>query len=166
MLCVCVWCECGWRVVAIDAFPSGLVTVTATPPTPLRRGGGGGARTCATRRSIRRVARKGNRVEIWKTPRGVVVDSFCCDSIGGCCDARRCLLLHSLPVPEPELWPVLRLCQQRAWQGQEVKQAVAQAGNHTCVELSSARSRFEPFSAAMSTSSSSSRSCRGSGRHR
>eukprot|EP00962_Isochrysis_galbana_P018503 scaffold5340_cov131-Isochrysis_galbana.AAC.7 len=33
--------------------------VTATPPTPLRRGGGGGARTCATRRSIRRVARKG-----------------------------------------------------------------------------------------------------------
>eukprot|EP00962_Isochrysis_galbana_P044286 scaffold17128_cov185-Isochrysis_galbana.AAC.1 len=30
MLCVCVWCECGWRVVAIDAFPSGLVT--ATPP--------------------------------------------------------------------------------------------------------------------------------------
>eukprot|EP00962_Isochrysis_galbana_P015920 scaffold4549_cov136-Isochrysis_galbana.AAC.5 len=57
MLCVCVWCECGWRVVAIDAFPSGLVT--ATPPTPLRRRGGGGARTCATRRSIRRVARKG-----------------------------------------------------------------------------------------------------------
>eukprot|EP00962_Isochrysis_galbana_P030597 scaffold9927_cov118-Isochrysis_galbana.AAC.2 len=36
---------------------SGLVT--ATPPTPLRRGGGGGARTCATRRSIRRVAREG-----------------------------------------------------------------------------------------------------------
>ena len=41
-----------------------------------------------------------------------VVDSFCCDSNGGCCDARRCLLLHSLPVPEPELWPVLRQCQQ------------------------------------------------------
>eukprot|EP00962_Isochrysis_galbana_P012151 scaffold3425_cov107-Isochrysis_galbana.AAC.1 len=56
-VCVYVWCECGWRVVAIDAFPSGLVT--ATPPTPLRRGGGSGARTCATRRSIRRVARKG-----------------------------------------------------------------------------------------------------------
>eukprot|EP00962_Isochrysis_galbana_P010918 scaffold3058_cov134-Isochrysis_galbana.AAC.8 len=92
------------------------------------------------------------------------MDSFCCDSLGGCCDARRCLLLHSLPVPEPELWPVLRLCQQRAWQGQVMKQAVAQAGNRTCVELSSARStrtRFEPFSAAISTSSSSSRSCRG-----
>eukprot|EP00962_Isochrysis_galbana_P025766 scaffold7970_cov125-Isochrysis_galbana.AAC.3 len=44
------------------------------------------------------------------------------------------------------------------------KQAVAQAGNHTCVELSSARStrtRFGPLSAAMSTSSSSRRSCRG-----
>eukprot|EP00962_Isochrysis_galbana_P054561 scaffold26152_cov126-Isochrysis_galbana.AAC.1 len=40
MLCVCVWCECGWRVVAIDAFPSGLVT--ATPPTPLRRKAGAG----------------------------------------------------------------------------------------------------------------------------
>eukprot|EP00962_Isochrysis_galbana_P013027 scaffold3722_cov140-Isochrysis_galbana.AAC.1 len=41
---------------------------------------------------------------------------------------------------------------------------VAQAGNRTCVELSSARSTrtgFEPFSAAISTSSSSSRSCRG-----
>eukprot|EP00962_Isochrysis_galbana_P028469 scaffold8999_cov118-Isochrysis_galbana.AAC.1 len=48
--------------------------------------------------------------------------------------------------------------------GQDVKRAVAQAGNRTCVELSSARStrtRFEPFSAAISTSSSSSRSCRG-----
>eukprot|EP00962_Isochrysis_galbana_P031465 scaffold10253_cov124-Isochrysis_galbana.AAC.18 len=56
-------CECGWRVVAIDAFPSGLVT--ATPPTPLRRGGGGGARTCATRRSIRRVARKGVGFGVW-----------------------------------------------------------------------------------------------------
>eukprot|EP00962_Isochrysis_galbana_P043871 scaffold16853_cov104-Isochrysis_galbana.AAC.1 len=57
-----------------------------------------------------------------------------------------------------------RLCQQKAWQGQAVKQAVAQAGNRTCVELSSARStrtRFEPFSAAVSTSSSSRRSCRG-----
>eukprot|EP00962_Isochrysis_galbana_P020303 scaffold5918_cov124-Isochrysis_galbana.AAC.9 len=40
-----------------DAFPSGLVT--ATPPTPLLRRGGGGARTCATQRSTRRVARKG-----------------------------------------------------------------------------------------------------------
>eukprot|EP00962_Isochrysis_galbana_P008297 scaffold2272_cov101-Isochrysis_galbana.AAC.1 len=40
MLCVCVWCECGWRVVAIDAFPSGLVT--ATPPTSLRRKAGAG----------------------------------------------------------------------------------------------------------------------------
>eukprot|EP00962_Isochrysis_galbana_P013308 scaffold3795_cov126-Isochrysis_galbana.AAC.5 len=51
---------CGWRVVAIDAFPSGLVT--ATPPTPLFRRGGGGARTCATQRSIRRVERKGKGV--------------------------------------------------------------------------------------------------------
>eukprot|EP00962_Isochrysis_galbana_P033606 scaffold11283_cov137-Isochrysis_galbana.AAC.1 len=45
-----------------------------------------------------------------------------------------------------------------------MKQAVAPAGNRTCVELSSARSTrtgFEPFSAAISTSSSSSRSCRG-----
>eukprot|EP00962_Isochrysis_galbana_P046379 scaffold18656_cov146-Isochrysis_galbana.AAC.1 len=49
MLCVCVcvcgvWCECGWRVVAIiDSAPSGLVT--ATPPTPLlSRGGAGRAR--------------------------------------------------------------------------------------------------------------------------
>eukprot|EP00962_Isochrysis_galbana_P011936 scaffold3361_cov153-Isochrysis_galbana.AAC.1 len=50
------------------------------------------------------------------------------------------------------------------WQGWEVMQAVAQSGNRTWVELSSARStrtRFEPFSAAISTSSSSSTSCRG-----
>eukprot|EP00962_Isochrysis_galbana_P042073 scaffold15638_cov119-Isochrysis_galbana.AAC.1 len=57
------------------------------------------------------------------------------------------------------------LCQQRAWQGQEVKQAVARLGNHTCVELTSAlstRTRFGPFSSAMSTSASSTRrSCRG-----
>eukprot|EP00962_Isochrysis_galbana_P003060 scaffold861_cov123-Isochrysis_galbana.AAC.5 len=42
--------------------------------------------------------------------------------------------------------------------------SVAQAGNRTCIEESSARSTrtlFWPFSAAMSTSSSSSRSCRG-----
>eukprot|EP00962_Isochrysis_galbana_P015802 scaffold4525_cov125-Isochrysis_galbana.AAC.8 len=48
--------------------------------------------------------------------------------------------------------------------GQEVKQAVAEAGNRTCIELVSARStriRFAPLSAAMSTSFSSSRSCRG-----
>eukprot|EP00962_Isochrysis_galbana_P047820 scaffold19736_cov112-Isochrysis_galbana.AAC.2 len=45
-----------------------------------------------------------------------------------------------------------------------VMQAVARAGNHTCIELSSAlstRARFGPFSAAISTSSSFSRSCRG-----
>eukprot|EP00962_Isochrysis_galbana_P042525 scaffold15945_cov106-Isochrysis_galbana.AAC.3 len=42
---------CGWRVVAIDAFPSGLVT--ATPPTPLLRRGGGGARTCATQNNTK-----------------------------------------------------------------------------------------------------------------
>eukprot|EP00962_Isochrysis_galbana_P042733 scaffold16056_cov132-Isochrysis_galbana.AAC.5 len=47
-----------------------------------------------------------------------------------------------------------------------VMQAVARAGNHTCIELSSAlstRTRFGPFSAAMPTTSSSSRrrSCRG-----
>eukprot|EP00962_Isochrysis_galbana_P030369 scaffold9843_cov140-Isochrysis_galbana.AAC.1 len=46
----------------------------------------------------------------------------------------------------------------KAWPG-GVTQAVAQAGNHTCIELSSARStwtRFEPMSAVMSTSFSSS----------
>eukprot|EP00962_Isochrysis_galbana_P029226 scaffold9331_cov116-Isochrysis_galbana.AAC.5 len=42
----------------------------------------------------------------------LTANSFCCDSNGGCCDTRRCLLLHSQPAPEPELWPVLRLCQQ------------------------------------------------------
>eukprot|EP00962_Isochrysis_galbana_P056439 scaffold28399_cov124-Isochrysis_galbana.AAC.2 len=44
-----------------------------------------------------------------------------------------------------------------------VTRAVAQAGNHTCIELSSARStraRFEPLPAVMSTSFSSSWSCR------
>jgi len=65
----------------------------------------------------------------------------------------------TIPVPEPELWPVFRPCQQRARQGQEVSRVVARDGSHTCVELSSARStrtRFGPLSAAMSSSSSSS----------
>eukprot|EP00962_Isochrysis_galbana_P022088 scaffold6558_cov136-Isochrysis_galbana.AAC.1 len=56
------------------------------------------------------------------------------------------------------LWQVLRQCQLCAWRSQEVAQAVAQAGNRTCTELSSARSmrtRFVPLSAVMSTSFSS-----------
>eukprot|EP00962_Isochrysis_galbana_P000573 scaffold163_cov142-Isochrysis_galbana.AAC.5 len=51
---------------------------------------------------------------------------------------------------------------------QVMPQAVARACNHTCVEPSfvlSARTRLGPFSAAESTSSSSSRSWRGARRH-
>eukprot|EP00962_Isochrysis_galbana_P046051 scaffold18381_cov124-Isochrysis_galbana.AAC.1 len=38
-----------------------------------------------------------SRTENWKTPWGVVVDSRSCDSIGGCCDAQRCLCCTHYP---------------------------------------------------------------------
>jgi len=68
--------------------------------------------------------------------------------------AKPCGLLHSLPMPEPEL--CLGLANSQALAAmcrpcQVMPQAVARVCNHTCVEPSfvlSARTRLEPFSAA------------------
>jgi len=94
------------------------------------------------------------------------VDSRSCGSIGGCCDSRRGLCCRHFPCLEPKLWPVVRRQASSAGQSQsqEVPQAVARARNHTWVELLSvlsAGTRLEPLSAVISTSFSSSRSCRG-----
>jgi len=92
------------------------------------------------------------------------VDSRSCGSIGGCCDSRRGLCCTHFPCLEPKLWPVARRQASSAQGSQEVPQAVARARNHTWVELLSVlltRTRLEPLSAGVSTSFSSSRSCRG-----
>eukprot|EP00962_Isochrysis_galbana_P049303 scaffold20818_cov112-Isochrysis_galbana.AAC.6 len=92
-------------------------------------------------------------------PKRIVVDSRSCGSKGGGCNTQKSLCSTLFPCQERQALAIgpgsASSASQCARPSQEVPQALAQARNHTCIELFSAlegRTRLEPGSRFMSTS--------------